>query len=164
MKNINDFIPLADVLVNELSKQINYNEIDLKQAEEKILRFIYKIGHLLLDEVIHNIKEPTYENRIIVDGKEAIYRDMQNLHFKNRFGEIIERQRRSYKLKDDKGGYYPLDEKLGLDICAGYSPLMTYLLSYFGGCEPYKAASKKLNEALGFTVSSTAVQNNSELI
>ena len=39
---------------------------------------------------------------------------------------------------------------------------MTYLLSFFGGCEAYGPAAKKLGAAFGFAVNSTAVQNNTD--
>ena len=39
------------------------------RMEEKILSFVYKIGHLLLEKIVNNIKEPTLENRIIIDEK-----------------------------------------------------------------------------------------------
>ena len=98
MKNLNDFIPLAEVLVNELSGQIDIGQMTLKEAEEKILSFINRIGQFMLETVIHGIKEPTCENRIIIGDTEAVYRDMQNLRLKNRFGGEIVRQRRSYKI------------------------------------------------------------------
>jgi hypothetical protein len=160
--NLIEFIPLAETLVNELSEQIEYDEINLIEAEKRILDFIYKIGHIILEKVIFKIKEPTTENKILLGEKEAVFRDMQNLRFKNRFGKEILRKRRAYKIKGVKGGYYPLDKKLGLDVCAGFSPLMTYLLSFFGSCDAYKPAAKKLSNAIGFTVSDTGVQKNTE--
>ena len=163
MKTINEFLPLADILVKELSEQINMGNLVLKEAEEKIVEFINKIGHLLLEDVVEAIKEPVLENHIILDGKNAFYKDMQNLRFRNRFGQEIIRSRRAYSVEGQSKGYYPLDEKLGMDKCWKYSPLMTYLQSLFGGCEPYSPASKKLSKALGFNISSTAIQNNTEL-
>ena len=44
----------------------------------------------------------------------------------------------------------------------GYSPLMSYLLSSFGGSEAFGRAASLLSEALGFGVSATAVQRNTE--
>ena len=163
MKTINEFLPLADILVKELSEQINMGNFGLKEAEEKIVEFINKIGHLLLEDVVEAIKEPVLENHIILDGKNAFYKDMQNLRFRNRFGQEIIRSRRAYSVEGQSKGYYPLDEKFGMDKCWKYSPLMTYLQSLFGGCEPYSPASKKLSKALGFNISSTAIQNNTEL-
>ena len=163
MKNLSEFLPLAKALVNELVEQIDLRDLSLKTAEEKILEFVYRIGHIMLTEVFRSVKEPTHENRVMVEGKAALYKDMQNLTFKNRFGKKITRRRRRYAIEGNSKGYYPLDEKLGLDQCGFFSPLMTYLIAFFGGCEAYVPAARMISEALGFPVSSTAVQNNTEM-
>ena len=163
MKTFNEFLPLAGILVKELSEQINMGNIGLKETEEKIVEFINQIGHLLLKDVVEGIKEPVMENHIMVDGKDAYYRNMQNLRFRNRFGEEIIQSRRAYSVKEQSKGYYPLDEKLGIDKCWKFSPLMTYLQSLFGGCEPFSPAANKLSIAIGFNMSATALQNNTEL-
>lgn len=160
---MNEFIPLAGILVKKLSEQINTGDIGLKETEEKIVEFINKIGHLMIKDVVAKIKEPVLENHVILDGKHAFYKDMQNLRFRNRFGQEIVRSRRVYSVAGQSKGYYPLDEKLGMDKCWKYSPLMTYLQSYYGGCEPFSPASDKLSKAIGFDISATALQNNSEL-
>lgn len=97
-----------------------------------------------------------------MEGKKAVYRQMENLRIWNRFGEEIVKNRRTYYVPKEKAGYYPLDEKLGMNVCSGFSPLMTYLLSFFGGCAAYGEGAKKVNAALGFSVRSTEVQNNTE--
>ena len=162
MKELTQFLPLAELLVKKLTEEIDQEIIDLKTAERKILEFIHKIGHVMFETVVEKIQEPTVENRVEIDGKIARYRDMQNRRIRNRFGGVIVRPRRSYKVDGVVGGYYPLDEKLGLDRCAGFSPLMSYLLSFFGGCDAYEPAARQLSETLGFGVSSTAVQRNTE--
>ena len=162
MKNLMEFLPLAEALVNELTEQIDFQQVSLKEAEQKILQFIHRIGHIMLSEVVHSVQEPTCENRIEVEGKVALYKDRDNLSFKNRFGEKIVRKRRRYAIEGESEGYYPLDEKLGLDQCGAFSPLMTYLMSFFGSCEAYAPAARMLSKALGLLVSSTAVQNNTE--
>jgi hypothetical protein len=125
LKTINEFLPLADILVKELFEQINMGNIGLKEAEEKIVEFINKIGHLMLKDVVEKIREPVLENHIILAGKNAFYTDMQNLRFRNRFGQEIIRSRRVYSVEGQSKGYYPLDEKSGMDKCWKYSPLMT---------------------------------------
>ena len=45
MKSINDFLPLAEILVKELVEQIDLNSCNMKGAEEKIVSFINKFGH-----------------------------------------------------------------------------------------------------------------------
>jgi hypothetical protein len=142
--------------------QLDAGQIGLKEAEEQIVSFVHRIGHLMLVETVEKVREPTTENKLKVEGKIALYKDRQNLRFKDRFGEVVVRRRRRYALEGSGEGYYPLDEKLGLDRCAGYSPLMTYLLSFFGACEPFDPASRRLGQAVGFPVSATAVHRNSE--
>ena len=159
---LDKFLPLSEMLVNELIEQIDLGRADLKEAEEKILKFIYKVGHKMLEEVMVKIAEPTVENRLEVGGKVAEYKGDQNLRFKNRFGQEIIRKRRRYKIEGELGGYYPLDEKLGLNVCKGFSPLMSYLIAFMGGSESYRVGAKILSKTLGFDVSGTAVQNNTE--
>jgi len=48
--------------------------------------------------------------------------------------------------------------------CFGFSPLMTYLQSLYGGELSYKKSSKKLSATIGFPISSTAVQSNTEKV
>jgi len=134
---LKEYLPLAEILVNELIGQIDIGDTSLKEVEEKIVEFVYRIGHMMLEEVVQSVAEPTIENRLEVEGKAARYKDTQNMRFKNRFGKEIIRKRRRYSVEGEEKSYFPLDEKLGLDQCRGFSPLMTYLMAFFGGCEPY---------------------------
>jgi hypothetical protein len=88
---------------------------------------------------------------------------MRNLRFRNRFGGTVVLARRCYKFRDAQGGWSPLEEKLGRH-CLGYSPLMSYLLSSVGGSEAFARGGQLLSEVLGFSVSATAVQRNTEAI
>lgn len=162
LKELTLLLPLAEELVKTLIGQLDAGQIGLKEAEEQIVSFVHRIGHLMLVETVEKVREPTTENKLKVEGKIALYKDRQNLRFKDRFGEVVVRRRRRYALEGTSEGYYPLDEKLGLDRCAGFSPLMTYLLSFFGACEPFDPAARRLGKAVGFPVSATAVQRNSE--
>lgn len=162
MQNMIEFLHIAEALVNELSEQLDADNLTLLDAEKQIVNFVNRIGNLIFEEVITKVKEPTVENTLWVEGKKAVYKQTDNLRIKTRFGGEIVRQRRTYKIQGEKGNYCPLDEKLGMNKCGRYSPLMTYLLSFFGGCEAYGPSSKKVSAALGFSVSSTAIQNNTE--
>jgi hypothetical protein len=71
--------------------------------------------------------------------------------------------RRCYKYLKKGGGYYPLDEKLGLDVCGGFSPLLTYLQVLFGASEPFERSEELLSESIGFKVCATAIQRNTEI-
>jgi len=163
MNSIKEFLPLAELLVKELIDQIDTDTINLKKAEEKIVEFINRFGHYLFQEVTNNCQEPVIEDRVIVNEKKAKYHSMRNLRFIDRFGHEIIRSRRCYTIEGQSAGYYPLDEKLGMDKCRSFSPLMTYLQSFFGACEAYDPSAKKLSKALGFNISATAVQNNTEM-
>jgi hypothetical protein len=162
--NIKKLILESEEIVKQLCEGLNYSKISLKEAEEMILKHINKIGHIMTKDVLENIEEPTYENRVLVEGEEARYDGNRNIRFISRFGDVIRVPRRCYKYQNKGGGYYPLDEKLGLDKCGGYSPLMTYLQGLFGASEPYARSSELLSEALGYKLSATAVQRNAEMI
>lgn len=161
MKELLQTLQMAGDLVKELQQQINRDNINFKEAEQEVLKYVNKLGHLLCQEVVEGIKEPFIENHVIVEGQEACFRDLQTLSFIDRFGQKLEKQRRVYKFKTG-GGYYPLDEKLGFDKCGGFSPLMSFLLSFYGGSGAYAEAAKKLSLTLGFPVSATGVQKNTE--
>jgi hypothetical protein len=103
------------------------------------------------------------ENRVEVNGEVAVFSGVRNLRFRNRFGGQTVRARRCYKYLKKGGGYYPLDEKLGLDVCGGFSPLLTYLQVLFGASEPFERSEELLSESIGFKVCATAIQRNTEL-
>ena len=143
-------------------KELNRGESEFKKAEEEILEHVNRVGQIMVDEAAAGVSEPIYENRVVVGDKVAVYDGMRNMRFINRFGGITERPRRCYKYVGHKGGYYPLDEKLAVDRCSGFSPLMTYLQALFGGCESFERSQELLSESMGFGVSATAVQRNTE--
>lgn len=153
----------AQVLVNRLQHEIEEGKKNMKTAEEEILELCNRLGGLMIEEVFHGIKEPEQENVIFVKQGKAVYKDRQVLRLLTRFGNSIERRRRRYHI-DGQGGYYPLDNLLGTDKCAGYTPLMTYLLALYGGSEPYQRGGRRLSRTIGFPVSATAVQRNTELL
>jgi len=160
--DINRLVLQGMEIVNELSEAIEKRGIGLKGVEERILEYVNQIGGLMVQEVVERVKEPCCENRVYVDGEEALHDQNRNLRFRNRFGGQTVRKRRCYKFVNSKGGYYPLDEKLGLDKCGGFSPLMTFLQALFGSSRPFEESSGLISKVLGFTVSSTAVQSNTE--
>ena len=136
----------------------------LSRSKQRILQYLYQLGHALEQEVLQGVREPTVENSLRVGERTALYSGKRNRRFRNRFGGVVVLPRRCYKYRDGKGGWVPLDEKLGLDRCLGYSPLMSYLVSSFGGGEAFARAAQMLSEALGFSVSATAVQRNTEAV
>jgi hypothetical protein len=160
--NLNELLMQSEILVKELAEGLNWEGLSLKDVETRILQFIHRIGQAIEEEVRAAIREPTTENRLRVNGKVAVYDGKRPLSFRNRFGGLTQIQRRCYKYLSEPGGWYPVDEKLGLDKCLGYSPLMSYLLSSFGASEPFARAAELLCEALGFPLSATAVQRNTE--
>ena len=115
-----------------------------------------------MQEVVAGLDEPTYANQITVGGEVAVFERVRNLRFINRFGEEVVRPRRCYRYRDRAGSVAPLDVKLGMAGCFGFSPLMTFLICLLGADESYARAAEKLEAALGFKVSSTAVQRTTE--
>lgn len=91
-----------------------------------------------------------------------VFDQCRNMRFHNRFGGVTVRSRRCYKYLRRKGGYYPLDERLGLDRCGGFSPFLTFLQVLLGASRLFEESAELLSKALGFTISSIAVQWNTE--
>jgi hypothetical protein len=149
-------------LVNELSKAVDQQGLGLKDVEERILQFVNQIGDLMLQEVLEGVSDPFTENRVWVGGEEAVFDQVRPLRFRNRFGGLTVRGRRCYKYLDRRGGYYPLDERLGMDRCRGFSPLLTFLQVLCGASRPFEESAQLLSKALGFCISATAVQSNTE--
>jgi hypothetical protein len=159
---LREFVAQSSEIVNELSRAIEDREIGLKEVEERILQFVNRIGDLMVQEVLEGISEPVTENRVWIEGEEAAFDQARTLRFRNRFGGVTERKRRCYKYLHRKGGYYPLDERLGVDKCGGFSPFLTFLQVLFGSTRPFEESAELLSKALGFSISSTAVQWNTE--
>jgi hypothetical protein len=164
MEKLNQWIVQIAVVVNELTEGIEGGRIGLKDVEEELVQRLNDLGSMLVEEIVERVQEPVTENRVLVDGEVAVYDQMRNLRFINRFGGLTIRLRRCYKYLKKAGGYYPLDEKLGLDVCKGFSPLLTYLQAFFGATEPWESSAQLLTAALGFGVSATAVQSNTEMV
>lgn len=151
-------------LVELLSTKVNKSEIDWLTVEEEILRFINMIGSLIEQEILEKVVEPTLDNKLKIDGSEYYFSEMRNLTFINRFGKKISKVRRCYKKINSSGSFSPLDEKLGFTNSKGFSPFMSYLLSVFGCNQPFNESSQRLSKTIGFEVSGTAVQSNTEHI
>ena len=161
---ITQILPRSQLLVKELGEGLNASKCTFEQVEERILKFINEIGRTLEREILRGVEEPTVENSLHVGERTAAYSGKRNRRFLNRFGGEVVMPRRCYKWREGEGGWVPLDEKLGLDRCLGFSPLMSYLLSAFGGSEAFARGAGLLSEALGFSVSATAVQRNTEAV
>ena len=159
---LQEFVAQSSELVNELSEAIENQQIGLKEVEEKILQFINRIGDLMVQEVVEGVSEPIRENRVWVKDEEAVFDQVRSLRFRNRFGGITERARRCYKYLHRKGGYYPLDELVGVDKCGGFSPFLTFLQVLSGATRPFEESAELQSKVLGFAISSTAVQWNTE--
>jgi hypothetical protein len=148
--NLNELLMQSEILVRELAEGLNYEGLTLTDVETRILQFIHRIGQALEEKVCGAIGEPTNENRLRVNGKVAVYDGNRLLSFRTRFGGLTKIHRRCYKYLNEPGGWYLVDEKLGLDKCLGYSPLMSYLLSSFGVSEPFAHAAELFARHLGF--------------
>jgi len=164
MKELEQLLAEAELLVNRCIVEIDRGEIGLKEVESRILEFVNRIGGLLVERVVQEVKDPLTENSVWFDGKRGLYKGDTSVRFINRFGVMVSRQRRGYQIEGEKRRWYPLDEKLGIHRCCGYSPLMSYLLTLFGSGEAYNTSAKKLSAAVGIGVSATAVQRNTEAV
>ena len=160
--NTEELIAAAEGLVKELRGRINGGGMDLQEAEAKILEMVNWIGDAMVQEMVAGLDEPTSANQITVDGEVAAFERVRNLRFINRNGEEVVQPRRCYRYRNRSGGVAPLDVKLGIDGCFGFSPLMTYLICMLGADESYAGAAAKLEAMLGLQVSSTAVQRTTE--
>ena len=138
--------------------------IGLTEVEERILEYVNRVGSLLVERVVDEVDDPIQENRVWVDGTLALYKDSAPMKIRNRFGGWMRRVRRAYQIEGERGRWYPLDEKVGTDRCCGYSPLVSYLIALFGSDESFGRSSKKLSKSLGFKISETAVQRNTEAL
>jgi hypothetical protein len=156
-----ELLALAGALVKELALSIDNGTINLLNAEQKIVEYLNRLGGMMIESIVTSVSEPTKENRLNVEDKMAVYDKQRPLTFISRFGNTIQRMRRCYKVQGESKGFAPLDEKLGVKS-RGYSPLMTYLMAVFGGSAAFAPEARKLSEVIGFQVSSTALQWNTE--
>ena len=157
-----ELVTTAERIVKELSTRVNGGTMGLQDAEQEIVEFLNWVGDLMVQEVVEGVEEPTPANRIMVDGEVAVFEQVRNLRFINRFGEHVVRPRRCYKFRNQPGSFAPLDAKLGIEGCFGFSPLMTMLICMLGADEAYERSATKLEALLGYAVSSTAVQRTTE--
>ncbi len=157
-----ELVTTAERIVKELSTRVNGGTMGLQDAEQEIVEFLNWVGDLMVQEVVEGVEEPTRANRIMVDGEVAVFEQVRNLRFINRFGEHVVRARRCYKFRNQPGSFAPLDAKLGIEGCFGFSPLMTMLICLLGADEAYERSATKLEALLGYAVSSTAVQRTTE--
>jgi len=125
---ITDILARSQILVKELAEGLNLGKCTFEQVEDQILKFLYDLGQGLEQEIVQGLQEPTIENSLRVGERTAVYAGKRHLRFLNRFGGEVILPRRYYKFREGGGRWTPLDEKLGLDRCLGYSPLMSYLL------------------------------------
>ena len=157
-----ELVSSAERIVKELSGRLNAGQLGLQDAEQRIVEFLNWVGDLMVQEVVEGVEEPTRANRIMVDGEVAVFDQVRNLRFINRFGEYVLRPRRCYKFLNRPGSFAPVDAKLGIEGCFGFSPLMTMLICLLGADESYERSASKLEALLGYAVSSTAVQRTTE--
>lgn len=164
MNRLSAILSQAEALVNDCVSEINREACGLKDAEERVVSLVNEIGGIVVGEILARVEEPTKANSISVDGEQARFKGTERMRVLTRFGTVVERSRRRYTRESGGGGVYPLDRRVGVDLCGGYTPLMTYLLTLFGAGEAYEPAAERLSEALGVPVSAPAVQKNTERV
>ena len=122
MVKLMELLSEAEVLVNRVVYDIDQGSIGLQKAEERILEYVNKVGSLLVEQVVDQVEEPIVENRVWVDGNQALYKESSAMRFRNRFGGWIRRVRRGFRVEGEHGRWHPLDQKLGIDRCCGTDP------------------------------------------
>ena len=159
-----EVLRMAPELVKELGQSVDGGTMDLMENDERIQGYLNTLGTAMSQAVVEQVSEPTVENRLYVEGAEVVYEKNSPLSFISRWGQRVSVSRRRYKYVDPKvkGGWCPLDEKLGLDRCRGFAPSLSYLMTVFAVTDPFDESSGLLSEALGFKLSATAVQSNTE--
>jgi hypothetical protein len=106
---LQEFVVQSGEVVNELSRAIENRQIGLRKVEERILQFINRIGDLMVQEVLEGVSEPFSENRVWVEGEEAVFDQVRVLRFRNRFGRTTERKGRCYSgTPNTLRGNYPM--------------------------------------------------------
>ena len=83
---LQEFVAQSSEVVNELSRAIENREMGLKEVEERVLRFVNRIGDLMVQEVLDGVNEPFTENRVWIEEEEAVFDQVRTLRFRNRFG------------------------------------------------------------------------------
>ena len=84
----------SEEIIKHLREEINQSATSLKQAEERILEHVNRIGQTMVNEVVEGLKEPVGENRVVVGEKVAVFDGVRNLRFINRFGGVTVKLRR----------------------------------------------------------------------
>ena len=87
----------------------------------------------------------------MVHGEVAVFEQVRNLRFINRFGEHVVRARRCTSCSTSAAASR---RWMGIEGCFGFSPLMTMLICMLGAEEPYERSATKLEALLGYAVSS----------
>ena len=82
---LQEFIAQSSEVVNELSRAIKNRKIGLREVEERILQFVNRMGDLMVQKVLEGVNELFTENRVWVQGAEAVFDQVRTLRFRNRF-------------------------------------------------------------------------------
>ena len=91
------------VLVNWAAEDIDRGEIGLKEAEERVVAFVNKMGGLLVERIVDAVSEPMVENRVWVDEKQALYKESSPMRHISRFATVISRSRCGYQTAGERG-------------------------------------------------------------
>jgi len=117
---------------------------DLFLTERNMLEFLIKVGRKAMGEVFQGIGNG-YEGAVLNKG-ERKYRFIgyRSTSLHGLFGMI--EYRRAYYFSDQQGGggYFPLDEKLGIE--KRHTPGCQYFLSSFTGREAYEKSLERFHE------------------
>ncbi len=73
MKSIIELATGSTELIGQLAEAVRKEGIRLKEVEERIQQYLNQLGSLMVQEVVEQVHEPIAENRVWVDGEEAVF-------------------------------------------------------------------------------------------
>jgi hypothetical protein len=116
---------------------------DLFLVERNLLEFLMKLGRGVMGEVFQGL-EKGYQGAVIrKEGRRHKFIGYRTTTLHGLFG-IIEYTRAYYHSEYGGGGYFPLDEKLGIQ--KRHTPGCQYFLSSFTGREAYQKSLERFHE------------------
>lgn len=116
---------------------------DLFLAERNLLEFLMRLGRGVMGKVFEGM-EKGYEGAVMQkEGRKYKFVGYRTTSLHGLFG-MIDYTRAYYFSEKKGGGYFPLDEKLGIE--GRHTPGCQYFLSSFTGREAYEKSLQRFHE------------------
>jgi len=117
---------------------------DLFMVERNLLEFLMKLGREMMGSVFSGI-EKGYEGAVIGrGGRKYKFVGYRTTSLHGLFGMIEYKRAYYFSEQEGGGGYFPLDEKLGIQ--KRHTPGCQYFLSSFTGREAYQKSLDRFHE------------------